>query len=288
MTEEPRSSFVPVGGLRMHYLAWGEAGAPALVLLHDLAESADVWAAVAPRLATDFHVIAPDLRGHGDSDWIDSYSSQEQGDDIGEMIEVLGIGPAAIMGTGDGGRAAAMLAARQEHALTRLVLIDTGVVSNLEPEREASNTILSMPRVYDSPEEYIASWCALRHALGLRLSPEPSAWETAHAPRVVRRISTGGWAPRCDLDGYQRYRAWAPGDLPVDYHEEFHEITTPALLVRGAYSPILSPEQAEDTAASIDACGLAEISDARHDILADNPAMLIDAVLPFLRGAGPG
>ncbi len=98
------------GGLRLHYLDWGNGGAPPLVLLHDLGQSADAWQPVAPALAERFHVIAVDMRGHGDSDWIDTYSPQEQGDDIGELVGVLGLQPAAVMGSGMGGRAAMLLA----------------------------------------------------------------------------------------------------------------------------------------------------------------------------------
>src|SRR5579885_3558109 len=119
MTLDVASRFVSVGGLRLHFLAWGRPESPALVLLHDLAESADVWRPLASELARHFYTVAVDLRGHGDSDWIDTYSPQEQGDDIGELIERLQLAPAAVMGTGMGGRAAALLAARQEHRPSR-------------------------------------------------------------------------------------------------------------------------------------------------------------------------
>jgi pimeloyl-ACP methyl ester carboxylesterase len=110
----PPSSFISVGGLRLHYVEWNSNAPRALVLLHDLGESADVWRPVAGELARTFRVIAVDMRGHGDSDWIDTYSPQEQGDDIGELIEALRLGSASVVGTGMGGRAAALLAARQE------------------------------------------------------------------------------------------------------------------------------------------------------------------------------
>jgi pimeloyl-ACP methyl ester carboxylesterase len=55
--------------LRLHYLDWGNPDAPPLILQHggfDHAHSMD-W--IARELAADWHVIAPDLRGHGDSAW---------------------------------------------------------------------------------------------------------------------------------------------------------------------------------------------------------------------------
>ena len=285
-------AFVSVGGLRLFYLDWGNDGAPPLVLLHDLSQSADVWHPVAPALAERFHVIAVDLRGHGDSDWIDTYSPQEQGDDIGELIERLGLAPAAVMGAGMGGRATALLAARQEHAVSRVVIIGAGVRMYLPAAREAAQAILSMVRVYESPQDYLRRWWELRAALGLcrsdtahRHSEDPPAGASAAlaaAERLLRPLSTGGYAPKFDADGYARYREWSPGVRTVDYHDEFDQITCPVLLVRGTESPLLSREEAEATAAAIPNCRIAEIPNARHDVLADNPAGLLDAVLPFL------
>lgn len=285
MDIQAASRFVSVAGLRLHYLAWGRPEAPALVLLHDLAESADVWRPLAPALARHFYTVAVDLRGHGDSDWIDTYSPQEQGDDIGELIETLGLAPAAVMGAGMGGRAAALLAARQEHRLARAVLVEVGVHMYLPPEREADEAVLAMPRVYDSPEEYLHRWRELRRQLGLRRDAAPPGPEDLSVVRrLLRPLPGDGLAPKCDLDGYQRYRAWSPGERVVSYHEEFHEITTPVLLVRGADSPILTTDEARATAAAIPGCRLVEVPDARHDVLADNPRGLLDAVLPFLLG----
>lgn len=287
MTLDVASRFVSVGGLRLHFLAWGRPESPALVLLHDLAESADVWRPLASELARHFYTVAVDLRGHGDSDWIDTYSPQEQGDDIGELIERLQLAPAAVMGIGMGGRAAALLAARQEHRLSRVVLVETGVHMYLPAEREADEAVLAMPRVYDSPEEYLQRWRELRRQLGLRRDAAPPGPEDLSAVRrLLRPLPGDGLAPKCDLDGYQRYRAWSPGGRVVSYHEEFHEISVPVLLVRGADSPVLTPEEARETVAAIHGCRLAEVPNAAHDVLADNPHGLLNAALPFLLDKG--
>jgi pimeloyl-ACP methyl ester carboxylesterase len=280
---EPVSRLVSVGGLRLHVFVWEQAGAPALVLLHGLGESADVWRPLAPRLAGEFQVLAVDLRGHGDSDWHDTYAPQEIADDIGELIGVLGLWPAAVTGTGMGGRAAALLAARQEHLPRCIVDIGASVQMYHPAEREAAEAMLAMPRVYESPEEYLRAWWALRRSLGLTWREEPPTEVARHIERSLRRLSTGGWSPKFDVDGYARYRYWSPGERSVDYHEEFHEISTPALLIRGADSPLLPPEEAAATARAIPNCRLIEVPNARHDVLADNPDGLLEAMLPFLR-----
>jgi pimeloyl-ACP methyl ester carboxylesterase len=150
-------------------------------------------------------------------------------------------------------------------------------------EREAAAAILSMPRVYDSPEEYLRAWWELRRTLGLTWREQPPAAVVRHIERSLRRLSGGGWAPKFDVDGYARYRAWSPGERAVDYHEEFHQISTPVLLIRGADSPLLPPDEAIATAQAIPNCHLMTVPNARHDVLADNPDGLLAAMLPFLR-----
>lgn len=281
----PGSRFVAVGGLRLHYLDWGNDGAPPVLLLHNLAESADAWRPVAAALAGEFHVVAPDLRGHGDSDWIDTYSPQEEGDDIGEMISVLGLSPAAVVGMGMGARAAALLAARQEHLVSAIVMIGAGVHMYHPAEREAAEAVLTMPRIHESPAAYVAWWQRLRASLGLRpaAAPPHDADSLTAAERMLRRLPDGGWSPKFDVDGHQRYRESSPGARTVDYHDEFHEITCPVLLVRGADSTVMTAEELAETLTVIEHARAVEIPAARHDVPADNPAALLDALLPFLR-----
>src|SRR3546814_20636320 len=55
--------------LRLHYVDWGNPDAPPLLLLHGGRDHCRNWDWVAQELRSDFHIIAPDLRGHGDSQW---------------------------------------------------------------------------------------------------------------------------------------------------------------------------------------------------------------------------
>ena len=55
--------------LRLHYVDWGNASAPPLMLLHGGRDHCRNWDWVAAALRDEYHIIAPDLRGHGDSAW---------------------------------------------------------------------------------------------------------------------------------------------------------------------------------------------------------------------------
>jgi pimeloyl-ACP methyl ester carboxylesterase len=65
---------VQAGGVRVAYRTWGPAQAPPVVLLHAVGEASRDWAPVAEALAPSWRVYAPDLRGHGASDWPGSYT----------------------------------------------------------------------------------------------------------------------------------------------------------------------------------------------------------------------
>src|SRR3546814_7064599 len=55
--------------LKLHYVDWGNESAPPLLLVHGGRDHCRSWDWVAERLADRYHIIAPDLRGHGDSAW---------------------------------------------------------------------------------------------------------------------------------------------------------------------------------------------------------------------------
>ena len=55
--------------LRLHYVDWGNTEAPPLLLVHGGRDHCRNWDWVAQALRDDWHIICPDLRGHGDSQW---------------------------------------------------------------------------------------------------------------------------------------------------------------------------------------------------------------------------
>ena len=69
MTAEPAARFYESQGLRLHYVDWGNEAAPPLILVHGGLDHCRNWDAIARELQPHFHVVAPDLRGHGDSEW---------------------------------------------------------------------------------------------------------------------------------------------------------------------------------------------------------------------------
>lgn len=96
--------------------------APPLVLLHGLGEEASDWDPVARELVTSWRVHAPDLRGHGASDWTGPYTVEQLTADLEAFLDALGLRRVALAGHSLGAAPAYLFAARHPERVTRLVL----------------------------------------------------------------------------------------------------------------------------------------------------------------------
>ena len=91
--------------LRLHYVDWGNPGAPPLLLVHGGRDHCRNWDWVAQALRHDWHVLAPDLRGHGDSQWSPdgSYSIAAYIYDLAQLIHQQELAPVTIVSHSLGG-----------------------------------------------------------------------------------------------------------------------------------------------------------------------------------------
>ena len=91
--------------LKLHYLDWGNAGAAPVLLVHGVQDHAHNWDWVAEELADDFHVLAPDLRGHGDSEWAEggSYSKLDFAYDLLQLVDQENLAPVHVISHSMGG-----------------------------------------------------------------------------------------------------------------------------------------------------------------------------------------
>ena len=94
--------------LRLHYVDWGNRGKPPLVLVHGGRDHARSWDWTAEALREDWHVVAMDHRGHGDSEWVSdgNYQAGDMVYDLAQLIHQLGVGPVTIVSHSMGGNVA--------------------------------------------------------------------------------------------------------------------------------------------------------------------------------------
>ena len=94
----PESRRVKVEGCDIHYLRWGEAARPGLVLVHGGAAHAHWWSFIAPQLTHDFSVAALDLSGHGDSGRRESYPREIWAEEVMAVADDADfIGPPVLL-----------------------------------------------------------------------------------------------------------------------------------------------------------------------------------------------
>jgi len=106
---------------RLHVERWGDPAAPRAICLHGVTGHGGGWGRLAETILAGFHVVAPDLIGHGSSPYEPPWSIEAH---LDALVETLGDEPSLWIGHSFGGRLAYEVAARKPHAVTRLVLLD--------------------------------------------------------------------------------------------------------------------------------------------------------------------
>jgi esterase len=130
----PEDRFVTSGGLRIHYVDWGNASAPPFVMLHGIDRVARTFDHVIPHFAGRYHVIAMDLRGHGDSGWDPEgrYLVEDHLGDLEALVRALGLRGVTLWGNSTGGRVVQLFAGRHPDLVAAVIAEDVG------PERPRS------------------------------------------------------------------------------------------------------------------------------------------------------
>ena len=123
---DPKDRFYESQGLRLHYADWGHEAAPPLLLIHGGRDHCRSWDAVARTLQSHFHVMAPDLRGHGDSDWANggSYSLSDYVYDLTCLVRSASVHQTAIVGHSMGGMIGLMYAGAYPDKVSHLAVLD--------------------------------------------------------------------------------------------------------------------------------------------------------------------
>jgi pimeloyl-ACP methyl ester carboxylesterase len=112
--------------MKLHYLDWGNEDAPPLLLVHGNRDHCHNWDWVAQSLRDEYHIIALDFRGHGDSEWVQgsSYGHSEYIYDLAQLIHQQNLAPLNIIAHSLGGGVALRYAGIYPENINRMVVIE--------------------------------------------------------------------------------------------------------------------------------------------------------------------
>src|SRR5215475_9475030 len=130
--------------LRLHYVDWGNPTKPPLLLLHGGRDHCRNWDWAAAALRDDWHVLAPDLRGHGDSAWSTdgSYAIAGYIYDLAQLVHQQRLAPVTIVAHSLGGQIALRYAGLSPDTVARLVAIEGLGPSPVQLEKFKTRTIV--------------------------------------------------------------------------------------------------------------------------------------------------
>ena len=193
---------VGVNGIQLSYREEGDAGAPPLLLIHGRTADHNDWNGITQYFAARYHVIVPDLRGHGGSDRPGDYQIPVMAEDIAALIRQLRLGAVTLIGHSLGGVVSYHLAARWPELVARLVLEDAPPpwpMAERGPVEEDGSTGFDWRMVHETEAQFIApdpEWPALLAEITaptLVLSGGPSshieAWRVAEAVPGARLVT---------------------------------------------------------------------------------------------------
>jgi len=236
--------------LRLNYVDWGNPDAPPLILVHGGRDHCRNWDWVAAELRGDYHIIAPDLRGHGDSAWSTSgdYSMSAFVYDLAQLIHQQRLAPCRIVAHSLGGSIALRYAAAFPENVTKLVAIEgLGPSPTMMAERAARG-----------PVERMRAWVAETRKLAARIPRRyPTLEDAFHRMQDENRHLTEAQARYLTLHGamqnedgtyswkFDNYvRAFSPADFtPEEMRELWANIACPILFVNGKESWASNPEK---------------------------------------------
>ncbi|WP_030157104.1 alpha/beta fold hydrolase [Streptomyces sp. NRRL S-244] len=251
-----------IDGRTLSYLDFGGPGRPLLALHGGMSEGL-AFAGLADALGDAWRVIAPDQRGHGDSDRADDYGREGYLSDAVALLDHLGLdAPVALLGYSLGGFNAYHLAAAHPDRITALVNVDATVAIDPDTAGALFGFLRDMRYTAPTREELLAA-----------AGPVGSQF----VERALRPLPDGGWRlpfhPQDMIDSAEACRG--------DHWDTWLASHCPALLVHGTRSQTLRQETADAMVSRRPGTSYTPV-DAEHFLPFTHPEEFHEAVRKFL------
>ena len=274
--------------LRLHYVDWGNESAPPLLLVHGHRDHCRNWDWVVEALRDDYHIVAPDLRGHGDSQWMvgGNYSVVDYVYDIAQLVHQRGLAPLRIVAHSLGGAIALQYAGVYPENVVKLVSIE-----GWGPPQAVLARRAAMP-----PQQRMKRWVGELRELAARGGRKYATLDEAVArmrqanPNLsaeqARHLTVHGMNQNEDLTYSWKFDNYVRASSPYYFNtdemfELWSKISCPTLLVRGTQSWAGDPE-ADGRIKHFQNARVESIEGAGHWVHHDQLERFLAIVKPFL------
>lgn len=268
-------------GLSLAADAYGDEGAPVVLLLHGGGQTRHSWGGTAAMLAArGYRAITVDQRGHGESDWDKDrrYKQADFGRDVLALTQRFDR-PVAIVGASLGGNSGLLAGGDLGAPLSALVLVDIG------PKIERTG----VERIYEFMRAKPDGFASLDEVADLVASYQPHRARPKDVSGLAKNLRQGE-------DGRYRWH-WDPAFLEVMFAPQpeiaarlehaSKSLAMPVLLVRGKLSDLLSEENARHFLELCPKAKYVDVAGAAHMVAGDQNDRFTEAVVAFLDESVP-
>ena len=265
-----------VNSIKLHYVEMGKG--PLVILLHGWPQTWLSWRHVMQDLAKDYRVVAPDLRGTGQSEkTADGYDKKTIAADIKDLLAHLGESSAIIAGHDMGAKAAYVMAHLYPQSVSKLVLVDCLLpgTENLDTLRGGAwhygfHMAKDIPEMLTKgrEEEYITAqiraWSYMNDAID---------------EKTIAEYARAYSAPGGMTAGFNYYRA-LKDDVALAQTFTDKKLAMPVLAITGQYSA--GTKLADALAPQAPQLSRVIIADSGHFVAEEQPTAFIEAVRDFI------
>jgi pimeloyl-ACP methyl ester carboxylesterase len=268
---QPVDRFVTVDGLRIHYLDWGAPEKPPLIMLHGIGRVAHTFDHIAPHLVSRYHVMAVDMRGHGDSGWDPkgAYLVEDYVKDIEGLAEQLRLRNIVVWGNSTGGRVAQVFAGLHPDLVAAVISEDVGPE---RPSQLADNVARQLK------QEDATGWASEEELLTQLKTSYPRTSE-----EILRSLSHYGTKKRADGRViWKRDPAIANGFVPTELWRFVRQIKPPIIYILGGRSTVVPVATQEELKKALPQAEIATVPGTGHYPSEESPAQFLAIIDKFL------
>jgi len=256
-----------INGFSMHYREKGTG--EAVVLIHGFPLSSQIFESQIEALSSSYRVIAPDLRGFGQSTNTDRFSINSLADDVHKLLSRLKVLPCVVGGLSMGGYIAEAFYKKYPNDIKKLILLNTKAEGDSSAAKDGRNKMIALCREFGSAG-------VAKEMLPKMLSPKTIERKNDVVDKLLKLMEA---QPALTVE--HALEALRDRD---DQTALLGKISVPTLIISGDGDQITGPLVAEPMQKAIAGSKLVVIPSAGHLSTMENPAAVNDALLEFLKG----